>query len=221
MFTLPIAFGLFAGVAQADDCDEVPDCAAVQVELDQKNGYLEIAEASFGQFKECFDNCSIWPYFVWDRCEITFRTEIKGCDLVYSQAKIVTGGLKIVPIDILEALRVDKVDLGKEIITLKAKIYSFDNIESNKILSIEGQENSTNPLDSATFMDKMIDLLAKMVGLIAFVLLVVGGFRLVAAAGNDNEIQKAKTMIIYSIIGLVVVLLAYIIVATVQGLLYR
>jgi glucose uptake protein GlcU len=60
-----------------------------------------------------------------------------------------------------------------------------------------------------------------MVGLVALVLIVIGGFRLLIAAGNDNEVQKAKSMITYVVVGLVVALLAYIIVAFVQALLYR
>jgi len=91
------------------------------------------------------------------------------------------------------------------------------NVKVSDILAIEGQKNFN---DSAVFFGQIINLLVKFVGTVALVFIVIGGFRLLFAAGNDNEIQKAKTMITYSIIGLVLVLMAYLIVAFVRGILY-
>jgi hypothetical protein len=108
--------------------------------------------------------------------------------------------------------------IGAKTNNLRVILQSFKAVDARKILSITGQNPFT---DAKEFLGKVIDLLVKMVGLVALVFLVIGGFRLVAAAGNDNEIQKAKTMITYSIIGLVFTLLAYLIVAFVQGILYR
>ena len=101
---------------------------------------------------------------------------------------------------------------------MKLVIQGEKTVDVKSILAIGGQ----NPFsDAESFLDGVIDLLIKMVGVAALVLLVVGGFRLVVAAGNDNEIQKAKSMIQYAIVGLAIALLAYIIVAAVQGILYR
>ncbi len=98
-------------------------------------------------------------------------------------------------------------------------------VNVNTILNVDGQTKvgaaDTGFLSADAFIGKTIDFLVKLVGTAALVLLVVGGFRLVVAAGNDNEIQKAKDMLKYAVIGLVVALLAYIIIATVQAFLYR
>ena len=46
-------------------------------------------------------------------------------------------------------------------------------------------------------------------GLIFFVLVVAGGWKWLLARGNEEEIKKAKGLIMHSIIGLVIVLAAY------------
>ncbi|MFH1375086.1 MAG: pilin [Patescibacteria group bacterium] len=101
---------------------------------------------------------------------------------------------------------------------VQSKLQSGKTIDVRKDFSITGQ---TSFLDASNLLGKVIDLLIKFVGIMAFVLLAAGGFRLLIAAGNDNEIQKAKSMIEYAVIGLAVALLAYLIVKFAQGILYR
>ncbi|EKD47995.1 MAG: hypothetical protein ACD_65C00179G0001 [uncultured bacterium] len=85
-------------------------------------------------------------------------------------------------------------------------------------LIVSGQKFFPN---FAELIGAVIDFLIKLVGTIALVLIVVSGFRLVVSAGNDNAITKSKDMLKFAIIGLVVSLLAYIIVAAIRGLVYR
>ena len=54
-------------------------------------------------------------------------------------------------------------------------------------------------------------------GLIAVVMIIVGGFFYVTASGNQEKIEKAKKIIEYAIIGIVVILLSFAIVNTVLG----
>jgi hypothetical protein len=50
------------------------------------------------------------------------------------------------------------------------------------------------------------------VGIIAVVMIIVGGLRYITSAGNDTGVAAAKKTILYALIGLVVVALAQIIV---------
>lgn len=58
-------------------------------------------------------------------------------------------------------------------------------------------------------------------GVIAVVVLIIGGFQYAAAAGNEDQIANAKKTITYAVIGLVVVALALVIVNTVRVILPR
>ncbi len=109
-------------------------------------------------------------------------------------------------------------EIGMRITVLRIAALGKKTVDVKNTLKLDNQKTFK---DAEGFLGGVIDLLVKMVGLAAFVFLMIGGFRMVVAAGNDNEIQKAKSMIQYAVIGLVVALLAYIIVSTVQGVLYR
>jgi hypothetical protein len=106
--------------------------------------------------------------------------------------------------------------IGKKIITTKVKIQSMKNVDLSEIINLNKQ---TEIKDAKSFLGTIIDLLVKFIGLTAFVLLVIAGFRMILAAGNDNEIQKAKDMLKYAIFGLVVALLSYLLVALVRAIL--
>ena len=46
-------------------------------------------------------------------------------------------------------------------------------------------------------------------GIVAVIVIIIGGFMYVTSAGNSASITKAKNMILYSVVGLVVVFCAY------------
>jgi hypothetical protein len=56
-----------------------------------------------------------------------------------------------------------------------------------------------------------------LVGAIALAMIVYGGFLYISAAGDEAQIKKAKTVLIYAIIGIIVIGLAYALVAFVIG----
>lgn len=58
----------------------------------------------------------------------------------------------------------------------------------------------------------VVNLLSAIVGIVAVIMIIVGGFRYVTSGGNDTSVTAAKNTILYAIIGLVVVALAQIIV---------
>lgn len=58
----------------------------------------------------------------------------------------------------------------------------------------------------------IVNLLSAVVGIVAVIMIIVGGFRYITSGGNDASVTSAKNTILYAIIGLVVVALAQIIV---------
>jgi type IV secretion system pilin len=58
----------------------------------------------------------------------------------------------------------------------------------------------------------VVNLLSAIVGVVAVIMIIVGGFRYITSGGNDTSVTSAKNTILYAIIGLVVVALAQLIV---------
>ena len=58
----------------------------------------------------------------------------------------------------------------------------------------------------------VVNLLSAIVGIVAVIMIIIGGFRYITSGGNDASVTAAKNTILYAIIGLVVVALAQIIV---------
>lgn len=61
----------------------------------------------------------------------------------------------------------------------------------------------------------VINFLSIGVGLLAVVMIIVGGFKYITSGGDSNKVASAKKTIIYSVIGLVVAFFAQILVQTV------
>lgn len=53
------------------------------------------------------------------------------------------------------------------------------------------------------------DTLIYLVGAIAVIMLIIGGFRYVLSAGNSSAVESAKNTILYAVIGIVVAALAF------------
>lgn len=59
---------------------------------------------------------------------------------------------------------------------------------------------------------KVLDFLLSIVGVLAIIMLIVGGIMYLTAAGNEDQIDKGKKLIKYAIIGIVIALAALVIV---------
>lgn len=71
----------------------------------------------------------------------------------------------------------------------------------------------------ACLVGNVVSILLAVIFFIAVVFLIIGGFRYVISQGNEEGVEKAKGTITNSIIGIVVVLLAWIIIRVIVGLL--
>jgi hypothetical protein len=94
-----------------------------------------------------------------------------------------------------------------------------------RTLSTEGQEqgylenaSEGNPL--AAFIIQIINFIVLISGSVSFLLIVVGGFMILSSAGNETSLNKGKDIIKIAIIGLVLTLSSYFIVAFVQSILF-
>lgn len=71
----------------------------------------------------------------------------------------------------------------------------------------EGGEGKVNSL-----IQKVINVLSAIVGVIAVIMIIIGGFRYITSGGAADKVTSAKNTILYGLIGLVIVALAQIIV---------
>src|SRR5579872_3207181 len=69
-----------------------------------------------------------------------------------------------------------------------------------------------------TFIQNLIQVFVTLAGLVAAGFFVVGGFHYITSSGNPLKLEKAKTTILYSAVGLVVVLAAFVLSNMVQSL---
>lgn len=81
----------------------------------------------------------------------------------------------------------------------------------------------TNPLGEVKtiipFLSRITTWLLGLVGFLAMLALVVGGIRMITAFGNEQGVEKAKEIIKWAVIGLVVVVLSYAVIRIVSGFL--
>jgi len=68
-----------------------------------------------------------------------------------------------------------------------------------------------------TFITNLVNVFSVIVGVVAVIMIIIGGFRYITSGGDSNNISSAKNTIIYAIIGLIVVALAQFIVQFVLG----
>lgn len=74
----------------------------------------------------------------------------------------------------------------------------------------ETGEEGTNTVNNAVKLG--LNLFSAIVGIIAVVMIIVGGIKYITSGGDSGNITSAKNTIMYAVIGLVVVALAQIIV---------
>ncbi|MBA3757246.1 TrbC/VirB2 family protein [Candidatus Saccharibacteria bacterium] len=85
---------------------------------------------------------------------------------------------------------------------------------------LEFSENPTRDCSSSgdatekinDLIRSVINLLSAIVGVIAVIMIIVGGLRYITSGGNDTSVTSAKNTILYAIIGLIIVALAQVLV---------
>ncbi|MBU2415606.1 hypothetical protein KKH86_00035, partial [Patescibacteria group bacterium] len=81
--------------------------------------------------------------------------------------------------------------------------------ELYKTLNTEASEGNGIPI----IIGKVVGALLAFVGVLFFILMIYGGFLWMTARGNEQEVTKAKDLIVSATIGLIIVLASYAITA--------
>jgi ketopantoate hydroxymethyltransferase len=75
----------------------------------------------------------------------------------------------------------------------------------NEFLNETGLSNA----DLVVVIGRIVKIVISFLGLIAVVIIIIGGFKWMTSGGNEETIKKAKKLMINGIIGLVIIVLAY------------
>jgi hypothetical protein len=84
--------------------------------------------------------------------------------------------------------------------------------------------NFRNPLQAQTvpeLISSIIRVLFLLVSIAAVIIIIISGFRMVLASGNEEQLTKAKKALTWAVIGLIVSLMSFSIVAIIQNLISR
>ena len=75
----------------------------------------------------------------------------------------------------------------------------------------------TQNIDTSAMVTNLIQWVIGISGVVAAIFLIIGGISYITSAGDSNKLQKAKSTIMYALIGLVIVALAEVITAFVSN----
>lgn len=80
-------------------------------------------------------------------------------------------------------------------------------------LTVDGGTNCKAKLGGGTtrineIITQVINIFSIVVGIVAVIMIIVGGFKYITSGGDSGNISSAKNTIIYAVIGLVIVALA-------------
>jgi len=84
----------------------------------------------------------------------------------------------------------------------------FAQVGNENLGLVRGQTNIGNT-DFITMIGNIINVIMGLLGVIAVLIILYGGFMWMTAAGNEEKVTKAKKLIIAGIIGLVVIFAAF------------
>ncbi len=102
-----------------------------------------------------------------------------------------------------------------EYLTTKGQTYEYFKESSDTESKLCGTDKG-GPI--SCFILTTINYATKIIGSIAVLLLIISGFMIMLAQGNQQKLDEAKDITKYAVIGLVLTFLAYIITIFVQGL---
>jgi amino acid transporter len=83
------------------------------------------------------------------------------------------------------------------------------NAQLNVGLDTVGQNIELGTQDIRVTIAKIINVAMGLLGIVAVVIILLGGFKWMTAGGNDENVKQAKKLIVSGIIGLVIILTAY------------
>ncbi len=98
------------------------------------------------------------------------------------------------------------------IFSFTTSVFAYDFIDDSGLSDTAGPagydlESQENTIEET--LSRNITLVLSLVGVIFMILIIYGGINWMLAQGNDEKVNKAKKIIIDSLIGLIIVVAAY------------
>ena len=79
----------------------------------------------------------------------------------------------------------------------------------NGALSSKGDGQQTNLFGTGGVFQTVTNVLLFIIGAVSVIMLIIGGIRYTVSQGDSNAVTSAKNTILYSIVGIVIAILAY------------
>ncbi len=83
------------------------------------------------------------------------------------------------------------------------------NSGSSDTVSLKNPLENAGVTDVPTLIGKIIDALLGIVGSLALIMFIYGGFTWMLAAGNDSKVEKGRNILAWAVVGLVVIFASY------------
>ena len=84
------------------------------------------------------------------------------------------------------------------------------------LLEVGGSANT-----KTNILSKIINVMARLFGTFAVLMFVIGAFFMITSQGDDTQLQKGKTIVLYTVLGLIIGFSAYMIVQFVINILFQ
>lgn len=102
-------------------------------------------------------------------------------------------------------------------LTAHAQLFDGAKDEACEGLNVDATQgadpcNGTSAGGVATILEVLLNLLSLAVGIVAVIMIIVGGFKYITSQGDSNSVNSAKNTLLYAVIGLVIVAFAQVIV---------
>ena len=109
-------------------------------------------------------------------------------------------------------------------LALTGNVVTFIGLTGTAHAVVEGIGNGAAQAKTAEQQDDLVSNIRTItntmlfaIGVVAVIMLIIGGFRYIFSGGNQTSVNSAKDTILYAVIGIVVAILAYAIVNFVLG----
>ncbi len=112
----------------------------------------------------------------------------------------------------METKKVEKGGLGKKL----SKMLALIPVAHADLTSVAQNAPGVAKGTSFDVALKLINFAITLIGVLGVIMFIYAGFLYMIAAGDEAKITKAKNTMTYSIVGLVVAVLGFVVVATVQ-----
>lgn len=101
--------------------------------------------------------------------------------------------------------------------TIKDGLCAGANLDLTTDCSSGGVNNGEAAIKMTKFIKAIINILSIVIGAVAVIMIIIGGFKYITSGGSTDSVTGAKNTILYAVIGLIIVSLSQILVRFIIG----